>query len=210
MARRTPPRDSKGRFVSRKRSTRKRSRRKARRNLPPRDSNGRFVSTRRRSRSRRSYRRNPATPDIFGLLMDGTIEAGQVLVGKAAARSVPDLAGLPKQGNVGLATQMGVALGMGWLADMFWSKQAARAILAGGLTAPLETLVVAYNVPWLSTALSPTTANATVSAYSMPRRALPGGVASYARPSGGMRGYVPRTSGRGSRQAASSGAMGWY
>ena len=83
--------------------------------------------------------------------IDGAVEAGQILIGKAVARSIPDLANLPKEGNVGLAIQGGVALAAGFVADMFLSRDAARAILAGGLTAPLETLIVAYQVPWLLT-----------------------------------------------------------
>lgn len=104
---------------------------------------------------------------IIGGLIDGAVEATQVLIGKAATRSVVDLTGLPKQGNAGLATQVGVALAIGYVADMFMSKSASRALLAGGLTAPIETLIVAYNVPWLSTALSPTTQNAELGAYVM-------------------------------------------
>lgn len=100
-------------------------------------------------------------------LTSGAIEAGQVLFGKALVRSVPDLAGLPKEGNVGLAVQAAVALVGGILADMFLSKDASRAILAGGLTAPLETVIVAYKVPWLSGALSPVTQTSTLSAYVM-------------------------------------------
>ncbi len=98
-------------------------------------------------------------------LTDGAIEAGQVLIGKAIARSVPDLAGLPKEGNIGLAVQAGVALTSGYVAEMFLSKSAARAILAGGLTAPLETVIVAYRVPWLSQALSPVSATNNLGAY---------------------------------------------
>lgn len=190
-------RDSKGRFVATNRRSRSRSRRKT----PPRDSKGRFVSRgRSRSRSRRSYRRNPVTGDVLGMLTGGVTEAGQVLIGKAAARSIPDLAGLPKQGNVGLAIQAAVALGVGWLADRFVSKDAARALLAGGLTAPMETLIVAYNVPWLASALSPTTAQAEVGAYV--RRG--GGVGAYV-PRRGVSSYVPP-----SRPAAESASMGMY
>lgn len=209
MARR---RDSKGRFLPKRgRSSSGPSKAKLRRHAKnmPRDSKGRFLPKGRRSRSRsssrRSYRRNPAMPPVVDMLWGGTIEAGQILVGKAAARSVPDMAGLPKEGNVGLAVQAAMAVGLGWAADMFLSPNAARAILAGGLTAPLETLIVAYQVPWLSTALSPTTANAEVQAY------VQRGVSSYvpasAQPqAAAMQGYVPRS---GSRYEASSGAMGY-
>lgn len=129
------------------------------------------------ARKRSAPRRNPPKilgGNIVGNLMDAGIEAGQILVGKAAARSIPDLAGLPKQGNVGLAIQTAVALATGWAASMFMSPNAARAITAGGLTAPLETLVVAYRIPWLSEALAPVTANAELGAYVQGRaRALP-------------------------------------
>lgn len=109
--------------------------------------------------------------DLVKSFTDGAVEAGQILVGKAVVRSVPDLAGLPKEGNVGLAVQAAVALGAGFVAEMFLSREAARAILAGGLTAPLETAIVAYRVPWLSGALSPVSQNANLGAYV---RATPG------------------------------------
>jgi hypothetical protein len=107
----------------------------------------------------------PGPRQILRTLTDGAVEAGQVLVGKAIVRSVPDLAGLPKEGNVGLAVQTAVALVAGILADMFLSKDASRAILAGGMTAPLESVIVAYRVPWLSGALSPVTQTAALSSY---------------------------------------------
>jgi len=146
----------------------------------------------RRAAPRRNAPRRPKMPDLVGMLMDGTVNAGQVLVGKAAARSVPDLMGLPKEGNVGLAIQAAVAVGVGFFADMFLSRQAAAAILAGGLTAPLETFLVAQDVPWIGEALSPVTAAAEVGAYTMGRyparvnnNRLPGNMGRYpaARPS---------------------------
>lgn len=181
MARKTPPRDSKGRFVKRSRAKKRRTRRnpvrrhRSPRSLPPRNARGQFVaragrrssSSKKRRRRTRAYRSNPRRPDFIGSFTDGMVMAGQVVVGKAAARSVPDLLGLPKQGNVGLAVQAGVALVAGWAADMFLGREASRAIMAGGLTAPLETLIVAYNVPWLSTSLAPVTAQSDVGAYVM-------------------------------------------
>lgn len=152
---------------------------------------------------RRPARSNPPAMfrprNIMGHLVDSGVEAGQILVGKALARSVPDLANLPKQGNVGLAVQTGVALASGWAASMFLSPAAARAITAGGLTAPLETMVVAYNVPWLSRALAPVTASNDLGAYVQRRRArpLPAGNGERARRAGsnagnGMGAYVPK------------------
>lgn len=191
-----PPRDSKGRFVSKNKSSRSRSSKK---NLPPRDPRtGRFVS-------KRSYRMNPVGGDVVGMLMGGTVAAGQVLVGKAAARSIPDLAGLPKEGNTGLAIQAAVAVGLGWVADQFLSPQAAREILAGGLTAPLETMIVAFNVPWFSQALSPVTAGEDLGAYvraRRPRRRVSGQGNANGGGNGGMGRYVPPGSG-----GAGSGSM---
>ena len=113
----------------------------------------------------RTYARNPRRPNIIRTLTDGIVEAGQILVGKAAVRTLPDLAGLPKQGNMGIAIQAGAALVIGYVADMFLGRQAVRAITAGALTAPLETLIVSYKVPWLAQALSPVTQNASLGAY---------------------------------------------
>jgi hypothetical protein len=93
------------------------------------------------------------------------VEAVQILIGKAAARSLPDLVGAPKQGNIGLAVQAATALVTGYVAGMFLPQNAARAMMAGGLTAPLETLIVSYNVPWLGRALSPVSTATAVGAY---------------------------------------------
>lgn len=172
-----PKRDARGRFVKKSTARRKTTRRKApaRRRKP---------AARRRAPARRNPPRRRKMPDVIGMFTQGTMAAAQVLVGKAAARSVPDLVGLPKQGNVGLATQAGVALAIGYVADMFLSRQTAAAILAGALTAPLETFIVAQNVPWLSTALSPTTASAEVAGYMgrYPRPAVMAGVSRYPQP----------------------------
>ena len=186
MAKSLPPRDSKGRFKSTGSSSSSSSKSKS---LPPRDPRtGRFVS---------KYRANPVGGDIVGMLTGGAVEAGQILAGKAAARSVPDLLGMPKSGNTGLAIQAAVAVGLGYMADMFLSPNAARAILAGGLTAPMETMIVAYQVPWLSDALSPAQAGSDLGAYNA-RRRMGRGVSS----------YVPRSSSGGS--GGGGGQMGRY
>jgi len=171
MARRLPKRDAKGRFVRKSR---------ARRNAPKRKTT---------TRRRRTYKRNPVkAPDIFVMLKDGSIAATQVLVGKAVVRSVPDLLNLPKQGNVGLAIQAAVALGTGYLSSMFLSRGAAAAMMAGGLTAPIETLLVSNNVPWIGEALSPTSDAAAVSGY-MGRYPQAPGMGRYPRPVAALAGY---------------------
>lgn len=182
--RRTPPRyksgPKKGQFMSKRARAahRRNPTRKAAAKSNPRKR--RRSTARRRSspRRRRSYRRNPvrgiSVKRAVKTLMSGTVAAGQMLVGKAAVRSVPDLLGLPKEGNIGLAVQAATALVVGFVADMMLGKDAGTAITAGGLSAPLETLIVAYKVPWLSDALSPTTAQAGVGAYVSPLALAPG------------------------------------
>lgn len=106
----------------------------------------------------RSYRGNPATPDVVKMFKDGTITAAQILIGKATARSVPDLLGFARAGTPGLAIQAAVAIAAGYVASMFLGARAGAAILAGGITAPLETIVIQEGVPWLGPALTPTLA----------------------------------------------------
>jgi len=162
--RKSPARKNPGRTVAKRNPSRKRATRKA------------------APRKRAPARRNPPRRvDIVGSLMDGSVEAVQILIGKAAARSLPDLVGAPKQGNIGLAVQAATALVTGYVAGMFLSENAARAMMAGGLTAPLETLIVSYDVPWLGRALSPVSTANGVAAY-----------ASRAQIGSGMAGYVKR------------------
>lgn len=156
MARRLPPRHKsgpkKGRFKKRAGARRRNPpvrRAAAKRRAAPRR------AAPRRAAPRRSYRRNPARLDVVRMLTRGTTMAAQVLIGKAATRAAPDLMNLPKGGNTGLAVQVATALGVGFLAQQFLSQSAAAAILAGGLTAPVETLIVNANIPYLSQYLSP-------------------------------------------------------
>lgn len=111
---------------------------------------------RRRAR-RRSYRRNQ--PRLGGgrivrQLTDGATGAFQVLVGKATARSVPEMIGLPQTGAFGIAVQAGVGIVAGMIAHQMFGKKAGDFVLAGALTAPLESVIVAANIPILSPALS--------------------------------------------------------
>jgi hypothetical protein len=81
---------------------------------------------------------------------------------------------LPKAGNVGLAVQVATALALGYMSEMFFTKNTAAAILAGGLTAPVETLIVGANVPYLSAYLSPVGAGNGVAGYVPSGRVLSG------------------------------------
>lgn len=178
MARRK--RDARGRFVKTSRARPKR-RRARRRNAPQAK---RRAAPRRAAPKRRTYRRNPVrSPQLFTMLKDGGIAATQVLVGKALVRSVPQMINLPKGGNVGLAVEAALALGLGYVASMFFSRGSAAAIMAGGLTAPIETLIVARNVPWFSEALSPAAVQASVNGYlGAGRYPQPGQVGRYPQP----------------------------
>lgn len=96
---------------------------------------------------------------------EGAVDAFLVLTGKAATRSIPLLANLPKEGNIGLAVQALTAIVVGMVAQQFLKPAQAKMLTAGGLTAPLETLIVSYNVPFLAPALQPVEADAQLSAY---------------------------------------------
>jgi hypothetical protein len=94
------------------------------------------------------------------------MDAALILVGKAGARTIPSmLPNLPKEGNIGLAVQALVAVAIGLLADQVLPSGQAKMVMAGGLTAPVETLVVSFNVPFLADALAPVTASEQLSAY---------------------------------------------
>lgn len=131
-------------------------------------------------------RRNPPRMGKFSVqkitrdLAQGAGDAALILIGKAGTRVIPSmLPNLPKEGNVGLAVQALTAVVLGMLAGMVVKPAQAKMILAGGLTAPVETLVVAMDVPFLAEALSPTTAAQEVGAYYgyvQPDRQLEAGV----------------------------------
>lgn len=132
------------RSTSRRRSVAAPARRRRRRNNPP----------------KLSFRN--VTKD----LMQGSIDAALILVGKATTRMVPAMIpNVPRQGNMGLAMQALTAVGVALLAQQFLKPAQAKMILAGGLTAPVETLVVSLDVPFLADALAPVTADQQLSAY---------------------------------------------
>lgn len=147
-------RNRKGQFVKGRTTTRKRR-------TPTRKA----VTRRRSPAARRTYRRNPARPDVVKMLTRGGLTATQVLLGKAATRAVPDMMNLPKAGNAGLAVQVATALALGYVGEMFFSKTTAAAILAGGLTAPVETLLVTADIPFVSQYLAPGAAASSVAGY---------------------------------------------
>jgi len=186
MARKTPPRytsgPKKGQFKPR--GARKRSRRnpimaKAKASTAPR----RTSTGARKVRAYVAKRNPPRRGDILDTMTQGAMAAGGVLVGKAAARSLPQLLSLPQAGNVGLAVQAATAVVVGYLADRFIGPDVGQSILAGGLSAPMESLVIRLNIPWLSPALA---SAGTVSGYANRR----GKVVVYRGGVPSVRGYV--------------------
>lgn len=143
MARKMPARNAKGRFVKGGRATTARRRR---------TTTTRAAAPRRR---RTTYRRNPPRKgDIMGRVTTGLLDGLQVMLGKAGARAVPTLLKLPTTGTMGIGVQLASAVAVGMVAEQFVSRDAARMIVAGGVSAPLEALVISYNVPFLAPALT--------------------------------------------------------
>lgn len=173
---RKSPRDSRGRFLARggrrrknpstvtvKANPRRRKRRRAAAAAP------RFASSRRR-------RRNPPRTNLVNMLMDGALGAVEVVGGKVAVRALPGVVGLPSTGTTGLAVQAAVAVGLGWVVDMVAGPDVARTVLAGGLAAPLETVLAGLNIPVVSPAVGGTMGayvRAQLPNYAPPRRQLP-------------------------------------
>lgn len=177
MAKRMPPRHRSGpkkgqfrkRAVASRAAPRKRRRATSSRAVVTRSRSRARARPRPRARSRKTYRRNPPRKmSIRGVLksvQEGAMDAALILTGKAATRSIPLMANLPKEGNIGLAVQGLTALVVSLAAQRVLKPAQARMVLAGGLTAPLETLIVSYNVPFLAPALRPVEGDAQLSAY---------------------------------------------
>lgn len=66
---------------------------------------------------------------------------------------------------MGLAIQGGLALMIGLFGSRFLPRNAGKMLMAGALSAPVETAIVSWDVPFLADALSPATAAAQVGAY---------------------------------------------
>lgn len=134
-------------------------------------------SPRRRTyKRRRSARRNPPVRlrGIQKQLTDGVVGAFQVTAGKATSRVLTQQLGIATEGATGIAVQAGVALLTGMVATRMFGATAGKMFLAGALTAPIESMVVAAGVPILSDALS---AYPQLSSY--PMSAYPGAIPSY-------------------------------
>lgn len=90
--------------------------------------------------------------------MQGVKDAALILVGKAGTRAVSAM--IPFGANVGIVgavKQVAVALAVGFAAHKALGADAARMVVAGGIVAPLETLVKGLNIPLVSANLGDAT-----------------------------------------------------
>lgn len=162
-AKRLPPRIKTGPRKGQFRKRAKRSSTKKRRRNPTHTTMAANKPRRRNPPRRRGF---PTVQKMTRDLTQGAMDAALILVGKAGARTIPAmLPNLPKEGNMGLAVQALVAVAVGLAADMVMRPGQAKMVMAGGLTAPVETLVVSLNIPFLADALAPVTAEQQLSAY---------------------------------------------
>ena len=116
----------------------------------------RYVS-RNAPKKRRKYRRNPNLKKMAGgftgMLMQGGIDTIQVTLGKVAARTVPTLAKIPTAGPMGLVVQGVVAVLIGFVGHNFINRNAGKMMLAGALSAPVESIIKQANIPFISSGL---------------------------------------------------------
>lgn len=148
-----------------RRSTRKRRRNPVARRTPPRDSKGRFKRRGGGTAPRRRRRNPPArrgAADLFGRVQDGLVEGSAVLLGEGATRIAPSLLRLPQTGPTGIAIQTAAALVVGMGTETLgFGGPFARAATAGAFSVPLKTLVLTYvapQFPMISAAYVPTMA----------------------------------------------------
>ncbi len=171
-------RDSRGRFLK-KTSRRRAAPRKRRRNPGTAVARPRPRSAAPRKVYRRNtHRSNPRRPRIVKTLIDGVQNAGAAVLGKAAARAIPQQFGFQTTGPMGIAVQAGVAIVVGMVADRVARKQAPF-IVAGALMAPIESAIRDFNIPILSEALGAYPLAAYPGLPSLPAGAPSEGVGAY-------------------------------
>ena len=114
------------------------------------------VRYRRRAVGKRRYRRNPKLSfGYFSIrtLMNGAIDGAEVVVGKSLVRTIPPMIGLPTGDATGLLIQAISAVLVGWAGHTLVSPNAGKMFLAGGLSAPMESLIKQLNIPFISAGL---------------------------------------------------------
>lgn len=137
-----------------KRKRRRASNPKRRRRLHVRNP----VVRHKRRRRRGLFQRNPgrgAIGSVMAIGLQGVKDGAGVVIGKAATRTVAGLVPFgANTGLVGALKQVVVAIGIGYGAHKVMGKDFARMVVAGGIAAPIESLVKSLNIPILSPALA--------------------------------------------------------
>ena len=132
--------------------------------------------------------------NIANTITRGAVDALQVTAGKGLARSIPTALGLPQSGAAGIAVQVAVAVALGMGADKVLGRAAGRMVVAGALSAPIESIVATAGIPFLSDALG-----------RYPRVAA--GVGRYPTALPGMAGYPHSANGAVGRYPAGNGMV---
>ncbi len=113
--------------------------------------------TRKAPVKRRKYRRNPSIKRMgkgfIGMLLQGSIDTVEVTLGKVVARTIPTMVNIPTSGPMGLIVQTAVAVAVGFVGHQFVSKNAGKMMLAGALSAPVESIIKQANIPFISAGL---------------------------------------------------------
>jgi hypothetical protein len=109
-------------------------------------------------------------------LTDGAVNALYVIGGKAASRAIGNAIPLPQTGATGIAVKVGVALGVGMVADAVLPNKAKPFVVAGALMSPIESILVSMNIPFVSGNLGsyvrPRAVRANMGSYVQPGRTL--------------------------------------
>ncbi len=79
-----------------------------------------------------------ANPGVVGMVVQGAKDAGAIVGGKVAANVVARAIPLADTGAMGVVKRVGAAAVVGYAAQKFLSRDVARLMLAGGLTAVIE------------------------------------------------------------------------
>ena len=114
------------------------------------------AAPRRTTRRRRSwFRRNPAGFSVSGITKSatqGVIDAGELIVGKTASRLVRGKLGFAGGTTIGAIVEFVTALAGGQLVGKY-DGNFGKMFIAGGIAAPLESVVKSLNLPFISSAL---------------------------------------------------------
>lgn len=111
---------------------------------------------------RRRRRRNPQGFSINSILhrvQSGALDATCIVVGKAGTRYIAQQFSYPSGSMMDGIIQGVSALGLGMLAERFIGSDRARFVLAGALSAPLETVIADANIPQISPLLGAVPSN---------------------------------------------------